>query len=477
MKRTNNKLTQGIFLFTIISLLIACAPKEKEVVAVEEKEDLPLMQGPLSLPSWAINANIYEVNIRQYTPEGTINAFAAQIPRLKEMGVDILWIMPVQPISKKNRKGGLGSPYSIANYTAVNPDYGTMDDFKKMVETAHSNGMRVILDWVANHTGFDHAWTTEHPDWYKMNGDTIRHAHDNEDKPTDWYDVADLNYDNAEMRTAMMNEMAFWVSDADLDGFRCDVAGFVPTDFWAALRPKLDSIKPVFMLAEWEDIPEHFDVCFNMNYGWSFHHMLNDLANGKKNANQLDSFLQAKNAKFPEHYFQMHFVTNHDENSWKGTTKERMGEAADAMTVLAFTLEGMPLIYSGQESGETKKLSFFEKDSIDWGNYEKAEFLKTLLLLKKNNKALWNGPFGGKARRLNTGEGVYAFERQKDGDAVVVLINVTNKPQTTSINSHYHALKNAFTGATIDIHEGDSFDLPPYGYFVLSGQEYSGGAH
>jgi glycosidase len=458
-------------------LLISSCSSEKREIGQEEKAEIPLQQGPLLMPSWAINANIYEVNVRQYTPEGTLQAFATHLPRLKEMGVDILWFMPVQPIGKEKRKGSMGSYYSISDYVAINPEFGTMDDFKAVVKQAHDLGMYVILDWVANHTAFDHVWAKEHPDWYIRQADTIRHAYDNDGKPTDWYDVADLNYDNAGMRQAMIESMQFWLREADIDGFRCDVAGFVPTDFWGAARKALDEVKPVFMLSEWEYEPEHFNVCFNMNYGWHFHHILNELAAGKKNAASIDSFLIHQDTTFPEHYFQMHFTSNHDENSWKGTAGKRMGAAEDALTVLAFTLTGMPLLYSGQESGETKQLAFFEKDQIEWGNFSRAAFYEKLLKLKKENKALWNGPFGGKVRRINAGNEVYAFERQKDGDAVVVAVNLTNQAQLVELNTHYHAIVDVVSGKSYDIHEGEVFNLPPNGYLILSGKEYTGGHH
>ncbi len=477
MKKNPTKHLLALGIFALLLFAGASCSSDQRKLGEDDKAEIPLQQGPLKMPAWAINANIYEVNVRQYTPEGTLNAFASHLPRLKEMGVDILWFMPIQPIGVEKRKGTMGSYYSISDYTTINPEFGTLDDFKSVVKQAHDLGMYVILDWVANHTAFDHVWAKNHPDWYMRQADTIRHAYDNDGNATDWYDVADLNYENAEMRQAMIESMLFWIREADIDGFRCDVAGFVPTTFWTDVRKALDEQKPVFMLSEWEDAPEHFDICFNMNYGWHFHHILNELASGKKTASAIDSFLTHKDTIYPEHFFQMHFTSNHDENSWKGTTSQRMGAAEDAMTVLAFTLSGMPLVYSGQESGETKQLAFFEKDQIEWGNYSKASFYQKLLALKKENKALWNGPFGGKARRINAGEAVYAFERQKDGDAVVVAVNLSGEAQLVELNTHYHAMKDVFSGQTYDIHEGEVFNLPAHGYIVLSGKEYTGGAH
>ena len=458
-------------------ILASCANDQAAEVDGTADDSLPLVQGPLKLPTWGINANIYEVNVRQFTEEGTLEAFAEHLPRLKEMGVDILWFMPIYPISEAKRKGTLGSYYAIADYTDVNSNFGTMDEFKALVELIHSMDMYVVLDWVANHTGWDHHWIEEHPEWYAMNGDTIRHPVDQQGNPTDWYDTAELNYDNEDMRAAMIEEMVFWVKEVDVDGFRCDVADNVPNDFWADARKALDEVKAVFMLAEAESEPEHFNSCFNANYGWSFHHLLNQVAQGEKNANDIEAKIQELNERFPEHYFQMHFTSNHDENSWNGTAPDRMGDAEDAMTVLTYTIPGMPLIYSGQESGETKMLEFFEKDEIEWGDYSRAALYTTLNQLKTKNKALWNGPFGGAFKRVNEGEAVLAFERQSDGDAVLVLVNLTGETQTTAVDAHYHHIKEVFSGAEFDIHEGETFELGPYEYKIFSGEEYTGGHH
>jgi glycosidase len=443
----------------------------------DHDHDLPLVQGPLMLPSWGINANIYEVNIRQFTPEGTFKAFEAHLPRLKEMGVDILWFMPIYPISEVKRKGTKGSYYAIADYTAVNPEFGTMEEFKSLVQKIQDMGMYVVLDWVANHTGWDHKWINEHPEWYAMNGDTIRHPYGHDGNPTDWYDTAELNYDNADMRQAMIDAMIFWVKDVNIDGFRCDVADNVPNDFWATARKALDVVKPVFMLAEAESEPDHFNSCFNANYGWSFHHLLNQVAKGEKNASDIMTAINNNNSRFPEHYFQMHFTSNHDENSWNGTAPERMGSAEDAMTVIAFTVPGMPLIYSGQESGETKRLAFFEKDQIDWGNYSRAAFYQKLLNLKSKNKALWNGPFGGAMKRVNSGNEVLAFAREKDGDVALIIVNLTDKNQSTDVSVHYHDLVNLFSGERIDIHDKANFNIGPYGYLVFSAEGLEEGHH
>lgn len=241
-------------------------------------------------PEWAKNATIYEVNTRQFSVDGNFKAVEAQLPRLKEMGVDIVWFMPIYPISQKNKKGSLGSPYSVADFKAVNPAYGTIADFKALVNRAHALGLRVILDWIPNHTGWDHVWTKQHPDWYtRVNGKMIAPIDPKTNKPTDWDDVVDLDYNNPAMRKGMIEAMQYWIKECDIDGYRCDVAGFVPNDFWAELRPQLDKIKTVFMLSEWEDEPDQFKSCFNMNYGWAMHSMMKAVAKGDRTADKIDS--------------------------------------------------------------------------------------------------------------------------------------------------------------------------------------------
>lgn len=424
-------------------------------------------------PEWAKNATIYEVNTRQFSPEGTFKAVEAQLPRLKEMGVDIIWLMPIYPISQLDKKGSLGSPYAVANYKAINPAYGTLADFKSLVNRAHALGLRVILDWVANHTGRDHVWVKQHPDWYLLVGGKMTAPIDPiTKKVTDWTDVVALNYDNPEMRKGMIESMQYWVRECDIDGYRCDVAGFVPNDFWAELRPKLDEIKTVFMLAESEDQPEQFKSCFNMNYGWTMYNMMRAVAQGARTADKIDSLRDANQARFPSWYYQMLFTQNHDENTWKGTLTELFGPGADAFVVLSSTLEGMPLVYNGMESGLNKRLSFFEKDSINWGNYGRSDFYKTLLTLKHRNRALWNGPHGGRAVKIPTDrdDKIYAFYRQRDTDAVAVILNLSNHPQTFRLNGtgYEGRYTDVFSHQPAELKSDMIITLKPWEYRVLT---------
>ncbi|MEN8119230.1 MAG: alpha-amylase family glycosyl hydrolase [Bacteroidota bacterium] len=380
---------------------------------------------------WVKNANIYEVNIRQYTKSGTIKEFEEHLPRLKEMGVDILWIMPIQPIGEKNRKGGLGSGYSIQDYKKVNPDFGTMDDFKALVAKAHEMDMYVILDWVANHTAWDHIWANEHPDFYTK--DSLGNFMSPKD--TDWSDVMDLNYDSQELRKEMVDALKFWVSETDIDGYRCDMAGMVPTGFWDNARKELDAIKPVFMLAEWESTEMHHKA-FDMSYSWEFHHLMNDVAKGEKSVKDIDAYFEKDELTYPANAMRMYFTTNHDENAWQKTVYERLGDARKTMAVLSATVPGMPLIYSGQEAGLNKSLKFFEKDEIDWqAGEDLSGFYKTLNQLKKDHKALWNGNEGGKMIRIKTSddEKIFAFSREKEGNTVYAVFNLSKDMQKVKL--------------------------------------------
>ncbi|MCD4697158.1 MAG: alpha-amylase, partial [Bacteroidales bacterium] len=345
------------FTLVVAILFIAgsCKQQAKKTEHVSGKETSNIA----SAPEWSKNANIYEVNIRQYTPEGTFKAFESHLPRLKNMGVNILWFMPIHPIGEKNRKGSLGSYYAVKDYKAVNPEFGTLKDFKSLVKTAHDMGFKVILDWVANHTSWDNQWIYDHPEWYSKDslGQMIA--------PFDWTDVADLNYDSKPLWDAMIDALKFWVTEADIDGYRCDVAGMVPTEFWERARKELDEIKPVFMLAEAEQA-DHHKSAFDMSYAWELHHIFNEIAKGKKTGDDLENYFVKNDSVYPSSAFRMTFITNHDENSWNGTVMERMGKTGLTFAMLSYTLPGMPLIYSGQEVGLNKRLEFFEKDKINW---------------------------------------------------------------------------------------------------------------
>lgn len=424
-------------------------------------------------PAWAEQANIYEVNIRQYSPEGTFNAFAAHLPRLKTMGVDILWLMPIHPVSLSKRKGSLGSYYAVADYRGINPEFGTHSDFRRLVDSIHTLGMRVIIDWVPNHTGWDHPWITAQPDWYTQ--DTAGNIVDPIDPATGkswgWTDVADLNYDNADMRAAMIADMLYWVDSFAIDGFRCDVASEVPDDFWEEAVAQLRKHKPdIFMLAEAEHPPHRNKELFAMSYGWSFHHLLNRIAKEQAGPADVKAWWEADKKTFKRGYH-MHFITNHDENSWNGSEYERMGQAVDALAVLAFTLDGMPLIYSGQEAGMNKRLRFFDKDTIPWGDFSRSGFYQSLLQLKHENPVLANGPSGADPEFLDfEAPSVLGYYRRKDAETVLVLLNLSAAPVSFSWDKENlaGAYRDVFQQKTRELNMRGIIQLPAWGYLVLS---------
>ncbi|MBK6267283.1 alpha amylase C-terminal domain-containing protein [Marivirga sp. S37H4] len=449
--------TLKIIGFLLLLLALTACGTNKEI-----KEQ----QSSVSFPEKAKDMNIYEVNIRQYTPEGTLQAFIPHIQRLKNMGVDILWMMPVQPIGEKNRKPPLGSYYSIMDYTAVNPDFGSLEDFKSLVEKAHELNMVVILDWVANHTAYDHHWATKHPEYYNL--DSLGNL---QSPVEDWTDVADLNYDNADLHLEMMREMKWWLTETDIDGFRCDVAGMVPNEFWEMAIDSLKATKDVFMLAEWDESKMH-KAGFHMTYGWEFHHLLNNIAQGKANADSLQAYIERDNQRYNSSDFRMFFTSNHDENSWNGTVFERMGEAYEALAVLASTIKGMPLIYSGQEAGLDKRLPFFDKDSIDWSDLNYEEFYSNLLKIKKQNPSLWNGTYGGKAERINTKhntENIYAFSRKKDDNEVIVILNLSDTTQAFIVDEPFQEkdYKDLSSGSNFTFNE-EELILDSWSYMILT---------
>lgn len=450
MKKLTNLCILALALLTICS----CQPGAK-------KETPSGPEGQAHFPEWSKNAIMYEVNVRQYTPEGTFKAFETHLPRLKEMGVDILWLMPIHPISEKNRKGSLGSYYSVKDYKAVNPEFGTMDDFKALVGKAHEMGFKVMIDWVGNHTGWDNQWITDHKDWYTQDslGNVIPPV-------ADWSDVADLNYDNQQMRNAMLDALKFWVREADVDGYRCDFAGGVPVDFWEKARISLDSIKPVLMLGENQDQMDLLNKAFNLNYGWAFHHLMNGVAQGKKTALQMDSLLVREDSIYPENTYALQFTSNHDENSWQGTEYERMGEAAKTMAILSFTVPGMPLIYTGQEAGLNKRLAFFEKDSVDWMNLEMQQFYQRLIQLKKAQPALWNGAAGGQLTVVpnNAPKQVLAFIREKDNSQVLAVFNLSAQPVDVTLEmAKKGSYQEYFSGKNIKLKKQATIALDKWG--------------
>jgi 1,4-alpha-glucan branching enzyme len=377
-------------LLVLLSILFLGVSCKQETKKTEDNQEVTQVKHP----EWSKDASIYEVNVRQFTPEGTFAALEAHLPRLKELGTDILWLMPIHPIGKENRKGTLGSYYSIQDYLAINPEFGDAASFKSFVESAHREGLYVIIDWVANHSAWDNALVTQHPDWY------AKDSTGNMISPFDWTDVVKFNFEVPEMRQYMLDAMKYWVQEFDIDGYRCDVAGEVPMDFWDNARQELDKIKPVFMLAEAEG--PQFHSAFDMTYGWEFHHIMNKVAKGEAKPDDIENYLKKNDSIYPDAAYRMYFITNHDENSWNGTEFERLGKGVEAFFALTTIVPGMPLVYTGQEAGMEKRLEFFERDPVEWGDYKMAEFYQTMLAFKSATPALRNGEEGGTWHRIKT---------------------------------------------------------------------------
>lgn len=436
------------------------------------------------------NAVIYEVNIRQYSPEGTFNAFTKDIPQLKELGVKIIWVMPIFPISQTKRKatGGddskfasempaaeqhkyLGSYYAVSDFKKVNPEFGTIEDFRNLVKTAHDNGIYVILDWVPNHTGWDHVWIKNHPEYYTKNakGEIIDPINPETGKSWGWSDVADLNYDNQGLRKEMTADMLHWIKNENIDGFRCDVASNVPLDYWQQAIPQLRKEKNIFMLAEaWE--PELLkDGLFDMAYGWEAHHTMNRIAQGKNSVKDWDKLILDNQKKYSTNDILMNFVDNHDENSWNGTTKSRLAKAEEAMTALSYVMPGMPLIYSGNEYGLNHSLKFFEKDSIPKTKGAAWELRRKLGKLKTENSALNGGKKSASYKKIATPNDteILAFEREKNGEKIIYIANLSDKTISISlpINGEF---EDFITGKKIIFDAKLNTQLQPWQYYILN---------
>ena len=418
-------------------------------------------------PEWARRAVMYQINTRHFTKEGTFKAAEKHFPRLKELGVDILWIMPMNEIGLKNRKGTLGSPYSVKDYYSVNPEFGALADFKHFVAAAHKQGFHVILDWVANHTAWDNELQSKHPDWYDKDwkGDF---------RPTpwwDWSDIINLNYRSPELRQYMIEAMKYWVREADIDGYRCDVAGFVPVDFWNQARKEMDAIKPVFMLAEWESRDLH-EYAFDMTYAWTWYEKMEHIAQGQaKDLSSLFVYYSWNESSFPPDGIRMVGVSNHDKNAWEGTEFELFGKGLQAAMVLSVVGEGMPMVYNGQEAGNPKRLKFFEKDEIIWRNHPNGELYKKLFALKHSNSTLLNWGHNATMHLVPNSKPakVFSFARQNDRDKLFVVINFSPLPQTVTFKETlYHGnYTEYFSGKPVTMDANSKLILPPWGYRVF----------
>ena len=411
---------------------------------------------------WANSANIYEVNTRQYTPEGTFAAFAKHLPRLKDMGVEILWFMPITPISLEGRQGSLGSYYAVADYTGINTEFGTLDDFKNVVQQAHHLNMKVIIDWVANHTGLDNAWSKKYPDWYK------RDENGNFTEANGWVDVIDLNYNNHDMRAAMIAAMKYWMTETSIDGFRCDMAHLVPLDFWIEARTECDTLRPMYWLAE-TDTEEYLQV-FDASYAWEWMVDSTAVVKHRMTTEKMMSVLMKYATQCSNHSQKLMFTTNHDENSWNGTEYEKYGDAAKAFAVFTSTWRGIPLIYSGQELPNYKRLKFFDKDQIEWTNEMPAlhNFYKALLMLRKRCNVFH---CAADLLLLETGQTdkIVAYLSKFNNQKALMLFNFSDSDRVAFSISHAELqdrFQNIFSGITFDFGKDLSFEMQPWQYIV-----------
>jgi glycosidase len=436
----------------------------------------PVLAGPDYTPrdsvqvtnaEWTRDAVLYQLNTRQFTPEGTFRAAQAQLPRLAAMGVDIIWLMPIHPIGIEKRKGTLGSPYAVRDYRAVNPELGTEADLRAFVAEAHRLGLKVILDWVANHSAHDNPLTLSHPDWYTRTpeGALVPPA------GTDWSDVADFDYSQPGLRRYMTESLVYWVREFGIDGFRCDVAGYVPTDFWETARAELDKIKPVFMLAEWEQRDLHIRA-FDATYAWGWKEALQRLVTSGEGAGPIRGYYAGQAETWPHAAMRMVYTENHDQNAWDGAAAEIYGPAYEAAIALSFVGSGLPLIHNGQEADNDRRLAFFERDPIVWREGRYDALLRKLIALKTAYRALHNGRFGAAMLEVPTSApaDVYAFTRGEAGGRVFAVFNLSPRPHAVTFEQarHHGRYRDALRGEAVSFTGGERLDLPAWGYRIFA---------
>ncbi|OHD05762.1 MAG: hypothetical protein A2Y34_07650 [Spirochaetes bacterium GWC1_27_15] len=459
--KNNKKLF--ILLFSLLSIFIVsfgCIPNSTQITTttIYNNQDTDV--------SWDKNLSMYEVNIRQYSNEGTFNSFIDHISRLKKMGVGIVWFMPIHPIGVVNRKGTLGSYYAIKDYYGINPEFGNIDDFKNTVKILHSNGMKVIIDWVANHTSPDNNLTKDHPEWYVKNTD----GNFIPPNGTDWTDVIQFDFSKKELREYMINVMKYWITEADIDGFRCDAVDWVGLDFWKECIPQLNKIKPVIMLAESQN-PDFYAAGFRITYGWDLLNKMKNIANGTADLNIIETYINSELTNIQKNNYRLLFTSNHDQNSWSGTVYELFGNYCEPFAVLTYALDGIPLIYSGQEAGLNKRLQFFEKDPINWTTDKFENIYTRLNQLKLNNEAMWNRNYDSQLKRVKTdnNNSIFIISRENNNNTVIFVFNFSNTiSKFTITESEYNGnYKDLFSETNVSFSQEQIQSLNPYEYKVL----------
>ena len=421
-------------------------------------------------PEWSYSAVLYELNIRQFTEEGTLNAAIERLPFLRSIGIDAIWLMPIYPIGAEGRKGSLGSYYSIRDYKGVNPEFGTKDDFRAFVSAAHAMGIKILLDWVANHTARDARWITEQPaDWYERDENGVAKV------PWDWTDTAKLNYANHDVWLGEIDAMRYWVEEFGVDGFRCDMAMLVPIEFWQEASWELHKLKSdIFMLAEAEE-DNLFDRAFNMSYQWNVHHIMVDIAKGARRVWDLRNAIHSERARYPREAMRMSFTSNHDENSWSGSEQSRFGAALEIMTALTFLMPStMPLLYTGQEVGYDHSFEFFERDAIPARVYHEnrtTELYRRLIALKHRERALDAGERGGDMIEIenNAKDCMITMVREVEGSRVVAILNLSPYTIHADFNTGIYAgtYRDAISGERVELSQHVERDLAPWQYQIL----------
>lgn len=436
--------------FVLISFLFSQQPSPIAIESARPSEE------------WIKKGIVYEIYPRAFSKEGNFSGIEKRLPELKKLGVTILWLMPIHPVGAEKRKGSLGSSYSIKDYYGINPEYGTLDDFKRLVERSHERGFKIIIDLVANHTSWDSRMFKEHPEWFTKDssGSFIPPV-------ADWSDVVDLNYEHADLRRYMIDMMKYWVRDIGIDGFRCDVAEMVPTNFWNDARAALDSIKPVIMLSEGQ-YPEHHLKAFDLSYSWNFYHAIAPVLKGEKIPSEFDSILAREVSAYPKGAIRLRFSSNHDENAWDKPDVEKFGmEGAKLAAVLVSSFPGAPLIYNGQEVGNDVKLGLFEKFEIDWKKKNSFySFYQRLFDIRMKNSALATGDF--QSVKNNRADHIYAFIRTDGMNTVLAVFNFSGVERTAQLELPviFSSLKftNAFTGKPAAYKNVKKITLPKFGY-------------
>ncbi|TFW19348.1 alpha-amlyase [Massilia arenosa] len=449
----------------VLAVLLGLAALAVTAHAANPYQPVPYVQ--FQHPEWSQDATIYQINTRQFTAEGSFRAAEKELPRLKKLGVGILWLMPIHPIGEKNRKGPLGSPYAVRDYRAVNPELGTLADLKHFVDRAHALGMHVILDWVGNHTSWDNVLRTTHPEWYDNDAK-------GQPRPTPWYDwddIIDLDYSQPALRKYMTESMAYWVRDVGVDGYRVDAAGLVPQDFWDNASRELRVIKPVFMLAEWESRDMHAKA-FDATYSWSWFDAMKNLAEGRADATSLHAYYAWNDKFYPREAYRLLGTSNHDKNSWEGTEFDIFGPATDSTIVFSFVSAGIPMLYNGQEAGNRKRLAFFERDPIVWQPSPYADLYRRLIALKKHNRALWNGAAGGRMEQVKNSDEkkIFSFVRAQGSQKVFAVFNFSAQPVHASFKDgpQIGTWRDFTTNATVRVDSATTFDLAPWSYKLFT---------